>query len=264
MATCTPAASWSAGAGPWPSTPSSRSTGRWASTSAPSGRTPSSRPSEARCSRGPARSGSTSQPSCRSPGSAFRAELRRLWPSRVDRSFTDGMLESWERVIWDDALGFAGAKATRRMVGYAHVTDIETLDTPLRLRASRIVLAGRARAAGGARLVSGTDRRGRARRLDHRGHVVAHRPSWMVGGHRRQRPGRMRPRPVDGRTSRPRRAVDRPAPDVGERPRPSTIPGGSSRDRPRGWLPSTPGRALEPRSGRPSIHTVHDMMTVTG
>jgi 5-methylthioribose kinase len=72
---------------------------------------------------------------------AFQAELRRLWPSRVDPSLTDGMRDAWVRAIWDDALGFAGAKALRRMVGFAHVTDVETLERPLRLRASRIVIA---------------------------------------------------------------------------------------------------------------------------
>jgi 5-methylthioribose kinase len=71
---------------------------------------------------------------------AFLDELRRLWPSRVDPSFTDGMRASWERAVWDDGLGFAGAKAMRRMVGFAHVTDVESLAPPLRLRASRIIL----------------------------------------------------------------------------------------------------------------------------
>jgi 5-methylthioribose kinase len=51
------------------------------------------------------------------------------------------MLDAWERVVWQDALGYAGAKATRRMVGFAHVSDIESLERPLRLRASRIILA---------------------------------------------------------------------------------------------------------------------------
>ncbi|MET0772344.1 MAG: S-methyl-5-thioribose kinase, partial [Candidatus Limnocylindrales bacterium] len=72
---------------------------------------------------------------------AFQDELRTLWPSRADPSFTDGMRATWERAVWDDGLGFAGAKAMRRMVGFAHVTDIESLEPPLRLRASRIVLA---------------------------------------------------------------------------------------------------------------------------
>ncbi|MFN8520410.1 MAG: S-methyl-5-thioribose kinase, partial [Chloroflexota bacterium] len=59
----------------------------------------------------------------------------------VDPSFTDGMRDAWQGAIWDDALGFAGAKALRRMVGFAHVADVETLDPPLRLRASRILIS---------------------------------------------------------------------------------------------------------------------------
>ncbi len=72
---------------------------------------------------------------------AFLDELGRLWPSRVDTAFTDGMRAAWERAVWDDALGFAGAKAMRRMVGFAHVADVESLARPLRIRASRVVLA---------------------------------------------------------------------------------------------------------------------------
>jgi 5-methylthioribose kinase len=72
---------------------------------------------------------------------AFLEELGLLWPGRVDRSFTEGMRASWQRTIWDDALGFAGAKAMRRMIGFALVSDIQTLDLPMRLRAKRIVLA---------------------------------------------------------------------------------------------------------------------------
>lgn len=71
---------------------------------------------------------------------AFLEELRRLWPERVDPSFTDGMRTAWERIVWHDALGFAGAKAMRRVIGFAHVADIDSLDLPLRLRATRIVL----------------------------------------------------------------------------------------------------------------------------
>jgi 5-methylthioribose kinase len=72
---------------------------------------------------------------------AFLAELERLWPERVDPSFTDGMRAAWQRTVWDDALGFAGAKAMRRMIGFALVSDIQSLDLPLRLRAKRIILA---------------------------------------------------------------------------------------------------------------------------
>ena len=78
-------------------------------------------------------------------------ELRSLWPARVDSSFTDAMRTSWERTIWDDALGFAAAKMTRRMIGFAHVSDIETLDEGARaiaasgvLRVARRLLVDRA------------------------------------------------------------------------------------------------------------------------
>jgi 5-methylthioribose kinase len=71
----------------------------------------------------------------------FREELARLWPARVDPSFTEGMRAAWLRTIWDDALGFAGAKAMRRMIGFALVADIQTLEPPLLVRAKRIILA---------------------------------------------------------------------------------------------------------------------------
>jgi 5-methylthioribose kinase len=73
--------------------------------------------------------------------SAFLAELERMWPERVDGSFTEGMRAAWQRTIWDDALGFAGAKAMRRMIGFALVSDIQSLEMPLRLRAKRIILS---------------------------------------------------------------------------------------------------------------------------
>jgi 5-methylthioribose kinase len=73
--------------------------------------------------------------------SAFRQELGRLWPARLDRSFTDAFLADWERAIWDDAVGFAGAEMIRRLVGFAHVSDIETLDEPVRVAATRVGLA---------------------------------------------------------------------------------------------------------------------------
>ncbi len=72
---------------------------------------------------------------------AFRSGLEALWPTRVDTSFTDGMRRAWEAAVWQDALGFAGAKAIRRMVGFAHVTDITTLPEPDQVRATRAVLA---------------------------------------------------------------------------------------------------------------------------
>lgn len=72
---------------------------------------------------------------------AFRDELLRLWPERVDDSFTDALLGDWKRTIWHDALGFAGAEMIRRLVGFAHVSDVDTLDTAAKVAATTAGLA---------------------------------------------------------------------------------------------------------------------------
>lgn len=72
--------------------------------------------------------------------SAFRAELERLWPQRLDRFYTDAFLERWVAHVWRDGLGYAAAEAIRRMIGYAHVSDIETLEEPARSSAAAAVL----------------------------------------------------------------------------------------------------------------------------
>lgn len=71
---------------------------------------------------------------------AFEQEYRALWPARVDASFTDTHLDRWLRRVWHDAIGFGGAKAIRRIVGLAKVSDIESLDEPDREVAARAVL----------------------------------------------------------------------------------------------------------------------------
>jgi 5-methylthioribose kinase len=71
---------------------------------------------------------------------AFQQELRLLWPDRLDRSLGEGFLDRRFAEIWDDALGFAAAKAIRRIIGYAHVSDIETLDEGPRAVAASGVL----------------------------------------------------------------------------------------------------------------------------
>ena len=71
---------------------------------------------------------------------AFLAELERLWPTRVDTSFTDATLATVERTTWHDALGFAGATMIRRMIGFAYVSDTETLDDSDRVPAVGRVL----------------------------------------------------------------------------------------------------------------------------
>jgi 5-methylthioribose kinase len=71
---------------------------------------------------------------------AFTAELRRLWPSRVDTFFTDAYLERFLRHIWADSLGFAGTEIIRRIVGFAHLTDLTTLPDAIQVPASRHAL----------------------------------------------------------------------------------------------------------------------------
>lgn len=71
---------------------------------------------------------------------SFTATFDELWPQRVDTSFTDGLRDTLIAEIWQDAIGFAAAKAIRRIVGMAKVTDIQTLDEPRRVVAARAVL----------------------------------------------------------------------------------------------------------------------------
>lgn len=67
---------------------------------------------------------------------AFAGEFRRLWPSRVDDVFDDGFLAAFLAGVRRDGLGFAGAEAMRRVIGYAHAADIDTLADPERARAA--------------------------------------------------------------------------------------------------------------------------------
>ena len=76
---------------------------------------------------------------------AFEAEFRALWPRRRDpRVWGDDVLEALLGDIRSDAAVFAGAKVIRRIVGFAKVSDIETLEPSLREGAARgALLAGR-------------------------------------------------------------------------------------------------------------------------
>ncbi|MGJ3508698.1 S-methyl-5-thioribose kinase [Enemella sp. A6] len=72
---------------------------------------------------------------------SFTAEFIRLWPSRRDDriwddTFRDERIEQWRRDAWL----FAGAKMSRRIVGAAKTTDVETLAEPVREGAARGVL----------------------------------------------------------------------------------------------------------------------------
>ncbi|MDA2962277.1 MAG: S-methyl-5-thioribose kinase [Actinomycetota bacterium] len=72
---------------------------------------------------------------------SFEANMRALWPSRVDkRVFTDEFFEKLIKQWKVDAIGFAAAKMTRRIVGLAKASDIQTLDPSHRVGAARGVL----------------------------------------------------------------------------------------------------------------------------
>ena len=58
----------------------------------------------------------------------FTARMRQNWTNRVTpEKYPDTCLELWLKKILDDGLGFAGCETTRRTVGLAKLSDIETL-----------------------------------------------------------------------------------------------------------------------------------------
>lgn len=72
---------------------------------------------------------------------AFEEEFRRRWPTRHDprvwrEPFLEELLARWQQETWL----FAAAKMSRRIVGAAKTTDIETLPETLREGAARGVL----------------------------------------------------------------------------------------------------------------------------
>lgn len=72
---------------------------------------------------------------------AFETEFRRRWPDRLDKRvwgepFLEELLATWQQEAWL----FAAAKMSRRIVGAAKTTDIETLPEELREGAARGVL----------------------------------------------------------------------------------------------------------------------------
>jgi 5-methylthioribose kinase len=72
---------------------------------------------------------------------AFVGEVRQLWPGRVDpRVFGDAYLESWLVKVWHDAIGMTAAELCRRTIGFAHVSDIESLPEGERAVAIRALL----------------------------------------------------------------------------------------------------------------------------
>lgn len=73
---------------------------------------------------------------------AFEAEFRRLWPSRVDTFFDDAYLDRFLRRVWTESLGYAGTEIVRRIIGFAHLTDLTTLPDPV-MASRRALLLGR-------------------------------------------------------------------------------------------------------------------------
>lgn len=73
---------------------------------------------------------------------AFEAEFRVLWPTRTDTFFDDAYLDRFLRRIWTDAVGYAGTEIIRRIIGFAHLTDLTTLPDPVEA-SRRALLIGR-------------------------------------------------------------------------------------------------------------------------
>lgn len=73
---------------------------------------------------------------------AFESEFRALWPTRVDTFFDDAYLDRFLRKVWTESLGFAGTEIIRRIIGYAHLTDLTTLEDPVEA-SRRALLIGR-------------------------------------------------------------------------------------------------------------------------
>ena len=72
--------------------------------------------------------------------SAFVSELNARWATRADTSLSHGFLDRWLRGVWQDAVGFAGCEAIRRIVNLAKVDEITTLGEREQIAAARLVL----------------------------------------------------------------------------------------------------------------------------
>ncbi len=68
-----------------------------------------------------------------------------LWPQRSETFFTDDFLRAWLLGVLQDATGFGGCKANRRIIGLAKVSDIETLEGNDHLAAATGVLRAASR-----------------------------------------------------------------------------------------------------------------------
>lgn len=73
---------------------------------------------------------------------AFEREFRRLWPTRVDTFFDDAYLDRFLSRVWTESVGYAGTEIIRRIIGFAHLTDLTTLVDPVGA-SRRALLLGR-------------------------------------------------------------------------------------------------------------------------
>ncbi|MCD7441918.1 S-methyl-5-thioribose kinase [Streptomyces lincolnensis] len=73
---------------------------------------------------------------------AFETEFRRLGPTRVDTFFDDAYLDRFLKRVWTESLGYAGTEIIRRIIGFAHLTDLTTLPDPVQA-SRRALLIGR-------------------------------------------------------------------------------------------------------------------------
>ncbi len=71
---------------------------------------------------------------------SFATEMRRLWPDRLDKTWTDSFLDAWLAQVEQDTIGFGGCKANRRIIGLAKVTDIQELPHDEHVKAATMVL----------------------------------------------------------------------------------------------------------------------------
>lgn len=62
---------------------------------------------------------------------AFETEFRSLWPTRVDTFFDDAYLDRFLTRVRTQSPGFAGTELVRRVIGFARLTDLTTLDDPV-------------------------------------------------------------------------------------------------------------------------------------
>lgn len=71
----------------------------------------------------------------------FETEFRGLWQAELrDQSYAPSQ-DAFLRRLFEESLGFAGCKMIRRIVGLAHVADLEKIDDPeRRVHAERLGL----------------------------------------------------------------------------------------------------------------------------